>query len=281
MPSEEEQVAAYQAIVEAMGERPVITRTLDIGGDKPAPYLAIGEELNPFLGWRAIRLCLGQPDMFKVQLRAILRSGYKRNVKVMFPMIATLEELLQAKALLREAQDELAAEGLPHAEDPEIGIMVEVPAAAMAADVLAQEADFFSIGTNDLIQYTLACDRTNERVASLYQPLHPAVLRLIKGVIDAAHIAGKWVGMCGEMAGDEEAVPILLGLGLDEFSMASLAIPGVKRIIRSLSLAEAREIADKALRLSTAEEVQVYLKEVLQRLAGKEERNEEGFGTTG
>ncbi|GFP25343.1 phosphotransferase system, enzyme I, PtsI [Candidatus Hakubella thermalkaliphila] len=281
MPSEEEQVAAYQAIAEVMDQRPVIIRTLDIGGDKPAPYFAIGQELNPFLGWRAIRLCLGQPDMFKIQLRAILRSGYKRNVKIMFPMIATLQELLQAKALLREARDELAAEGLPHAEDPEVGIMVEVPAAAIAADVLAQEADFFSIGTNDLIQYTLACDRTNERVAFLYQPLHPAVLRLIRGVIDAAHVAGRWVGMCGEMAGQEEAVPILLGLGLDEFSMTSSAIPTVKRIIRSLSLTEAREIADRALRLSTTEEIQVYVKEVLQRLAGEEEKNEEGFGTTG
>jgi len=259
MPNEEEQYAAYRAIAEVMGERLIIIRTLDIGGDKPAPYLAIGEELNPFLGWRAIRLCLDKPDMFKTQLRAVLRAGHGRNVKIMFPMIATLQELQRAKALLWEAEGELAAEGLPHAQDLEVGIMVEIPAAAVAADVLAREADFFSIGTNDLIQYTMACDRTNERVASLYQPLHPAVLRLIKGVIDAAHGAGKWVGMCGEMAGQEEAVPILLGLGLDEFSVNSSIIPGVKRIIRSLSLTEAQEITREALRLATAEEVQGYV----------------------
>lgn len=263
MPNEEEQYAAYRAIAEVMGERLIIIRTLDIGGDKPAPYLAIGEELNPFLGWRAIRLCLDEPDMFKTQLRAILRAGHGRNVKIMFPMIATLQELQRAKGLLREAEGELVAEGLPHAQDLEVGIMVEIPAAAVAADVLAREADFFSIGTNDLIQYTMACDRTNERVASLYQPLHPAVLRLIKGVIDAAHGAGKWVGMCGEMAGQEEAVPILLGLGLDEFSVNGSIIPVVKRIIRSLSLTEAQEITREALRLATAEEVQGYVEKAL------------------
>lgn len=266
MPNEGEQYAAYRDIAEVMGERPIIIRTLDIGGDKPAPYLAIGEELNPFLGWRAIRLCLDKPDMFKTQLRAILRAGHGRNAKIMFPMIATLQELQQAKALLREAEGELAAEGLPHAQDLEVGIMVEIPAAAVAADVLAREADFFSIGTNDLIQYTMACDRTNERVASLYQPLHPAVLQLIKGVIDAAHEAGKWVGMCGEMAGQKEAVPILLGLGLDEFSVNSSIIPVVKRIIRSLSLTEAQEITREALRLATAEEVQGYMKKALRDL---------------
>ena len=266
MPNEEEQYAAYRAIAEVMGERPTIIRTLDIGGDKPAPYLAIGEELNPFLGWRAIRLCLDKPDMFKTQLRAILRAGHGRNVKIMFPMIATLRELQQAKALLQEAEGELAAEGLPHALDLKVGIMVEIPAAAVAADVLAQEVDFFSIGTNDLIQYTMACDRTNERVASLYQPLHPAVLQLIKGVIDAAHGAGKWVGMCGEMAGQEEAVPILLGLGLDEFSVNSSIIPVVKGIIRSLSLTEAQEITRETLRLATAEEVQGYVEKTLRDL---------------
>jgi phosphotransferase system enzyme I (PtsI) len=267
MPGEEEQYEAYRAILDVMGERPVIIRTLDIGGDKPAPYLDIGEELNPFLGWRAIRLSLSHPEMFKTQLRAILRAGHGHDVKIMFPMITVLAEFQQAKALLREVQDELTAEGVPHAEGPEVGIMVETPAAAIAADVLAQEVDFFSIGTNDLIQYTMACDRTNERVASLYQPLHPALLRLIKGVIDAAHSAGKWVGLCGEMAGEREAVPILLGLGLDEFSVTSAAIPAVKSIIRSLSLAEAQAVAREVLDLATAEEVQAHLARAFPQLA--------------
>jgi len=249
MPSEEEQYKAYRAIAELMGQRPLVIRTLDIGGDKQLPYLDIGDELNPFLGWRAIRLCLERTDLFKAQLRAILRAGHGHNVKVMFPMIADVDELRRAKALLAEARAELEAADVPFASKVEEGIMVEVPAAAIAADVLAQEVDFFSIGTNDLIQYTMACDRTNEKVAYLYQPLHPAILRLIKRVIEAAHQAGKWVGMCGEMAGDAEAIPILLGLGLDEFSMNAVAIPEAKAIIRSLSLAEAEGIAAKALSL--------------------------------
>jgi len=249
MPSEEEQYKAYRAIAELMGQRPLVIRTLDIGGDKQLPYLDIGDELNPFLGWRAIRLCLERTDLFKAQLRAILRAGHGHNVKVMFPMIADVDELRRAKALLAEARAELEAADVPFASKVEVGIMVEVPAAAIAADVLAQEVDFFSIGTNDLIQYTMACDRTNEKVAYLYQPLHPAILRLIKRVIEAAHQAGKWVGMCGEMAGDAEAIPILLGLGLDEFSMNAVAIPEAKAIIRSLSLAEAEGIAAKALSL--------------------------------
>ncbi len=249
MPSEEEQYKAYRAIAELMGQRPLVIRTLDIGGDKQLPYLDIGDELNPFLGWRAIRLCLERTDLFKAQLRAILRAGHGHNVKVMFPMIADVDELRRAKALLAEARAELEAADVPFASKVEEGIMIEVPAAAIAADVLAQEVDFFSIGTNDLIQYTMACDRTNEKVAYLYQPLHPAILRLIKRVIEAAHQAGKWVGMCGEMAGDAEAIPILLGLGLDEFSMNAVAIPEAKAIIRSLSLAEAEGIAAKALSL--------------------------------
>jgi phosphotransferase system enzyme I (PtsI) len=255
MPSEEEQYEAYHAVAELMGQRPLIIRTLDIGGDKQLPYLDIGEELNPFLGWRAIRLCLEQTDLFKAQLRTILRAGHGHNVKVMFPMIADLDEVRRAKALLAEARAELQAADIPFASDVEVGIMVEVPAAAIAADVLAPEVDFFSIGTNDLIQYTMACDRTNEKVAYLYQPLHPAILRLIKGVIEAAHVAGKWVGMCGEMAGEPLAIPILLGLGLDEFSMNAAAIPEAKAIIRSLSLAEAKGIAANALSLPSAEEI--------------------------
>ena len=255
MPSEEEQYEAYRAIAELLCQRPVIIRTLDIGGDKQLPYLDIGEELDPFLGWRAIRLCLERTDLFKAQLRAILRAGHGHNVKVMFPMIADLDEVRRAKALLAEAMAELEAADIPFASDVEVGIMVEVPAAAIAADVLAPEVDFFSIGTNDLIQYTMACDRTNERVAYLYQPLHPAILRLIKQVIEAAHGAGKWVGMCGEMAGEPLAIPILLGLGLDEFSMNAAAIPEAKAIIRSLSLAEAEGIAADALSLLSAEEI--------------------------
>jgi phosphotransferase system enzyme I (PtsI) len=261
MPSEEEQYEAYRAVAELMGQRPVIIRTLDVGGDKQLPYLDIGEELNPFLGWRAIRLCLERTDLFKAQLQAILRAGHGHNVKVMFPMIADVDEVRRAKALLAEARAELEAADIPFASDVEVGIMVEVPAAAIAADVLAREVDFFSIGTNDLIQYTMACDRTNEKVAYLYQPLHPAILRLIKRVIEAAHAAGRWVGMCGEMAGEPSAIPILLGLGLDEFSMNAAAIPEAKAIIRSLSLAEAKDIAANALRLPSAEEIRAYVYE--------------------
>ena len=262
MPSEEEQYKAYRTIAELMGQRPLIIRTLDIGGDKQLPYLDIGEELNPFLGWRAIRLCLERTDLFKAQLRAILRAGHGHKVKVMFPMIADIDEVRRAKAILAEARAELEASGILFS-DVEVGIMVEVPAAAMAADILAREVDFFSIGTNDLIQYAMACDRTNERVSYLYEPLHPAILRLIKGVIDAAHRAGRWVGMCGEMAGERLAIPILLGMGLDEFSMNAVAIPEAKVIIRSLSLAEAEGIAARALSLSSAEEIRAYVKEVL------------------
>jgi phosphotransferase system enzyme I (PtsI) len=260
MPSEGEQYSAYRAVAEVMGQRPLIIRTLDIGGDKQLTYLEIGEELNPFLGWRAIRLCLGLVALFKTQLRAILRAAHGHNVKVMFPMIATLEELERAKEILHQAQDELLQEGLPLAQDIEVGIMVETPSAALAIDILAPEADFFSIGTNDLIQYTMACDRTNERVSYLYEPLHPAILRLIKHAIDAAHQAGRWAGMCGEMAGDLEAIPILLGLGLDEFSMNAPAIPRAKALIRSLSMDEAQEIATRALSMIRAEEIRNYVR---------------------
>ena len=267
MPSEEEQYAAYRAIADLMGQRPLIIRTLDIGGDKPLPYLELGQELNPFLGWRAIRLSLDHVDLFKAQLRAMLRAGHERNVKIMFPMIADVEEVRRAKGVLAQARAELEERGVPFAPHVEVGIMVETPAAAMAADILAEEVDFFSIGTNDLIQYTMACDRTNERIAYLYEPLHPVILRLVKGVIEAGHRSGKWVGMCGEMAGAPEAIPILLGLGLDEFSMTATAIPEAKAILRSLSLAEAQEIATEALRLTSATEVRAHVRDVLAKLA--------------
>lgn len=266
MPSEEEQYTAYRAIADIMGQRPLVIRTLDIGGDKRLPYLEIGEERNPFLGWRAIRLCLGYVDLFKTQLRAILRAGHERNVKIMFPMIADVEEVRQAKEILAEAMAELDARGVPFAPDVEVGIMVETPAAALAADILAEDVDFFSIGTNDLVQYVMSCDRTNERVSYLYKPLHPVILRLIKGVVVTAHKAGKWVGMCGEMAGEALAIPILLGLGLDEFSMNAAAIPGAKSIIRALSLDEAERAAAYVLGLKTEAEIQAYAKGLVAKM---------------
>ena len=259
MPSEEEQYRDYRAVADVFGDRPLVIRTIDIGGDKQVPYLNFGAEMNPFLGWRAIRMCLDRPDFFKLQLRALLRAAVDRNVQVMFPMIATVSEVRAARQLLEEAKTELEKEGVPYNHHMPVGIMVEIPAAAVGADILAPEVDFFSIGTNDLIQYTLACDRGNEKVAYLYDPLHPVILRLIKNVIDAAHRAGKWVGMCGEMAGDLEAIPILLGLGLDEFSMNAPVIPQAKVLIASLTMQRAQEIAAEALARPTAEEVGAYI----------------------
>jgi phosphoenolpyruvate-protein kinase (PTS system EI component) len=246
-----------------MGDRPLIIRTLDIGGDKPLPYLDLPPETNPFLGVRAIRLALRRPDLFQTQLRAILRAGVGRNVKIMFPMVATVEEVIQAREALEEAKSALAKAGIPHATEVEIGIMIETPAAAVLADVLAPQVRFFSIGSNDLTQYVLACDRTNEQLSSLYQPLNPAVVRLLRDVIEAAHAAGIYVGLCGELAGEPKAIPLLLGLGLDEFSMTPAAIPQAKQIIRSLTMAQAREIAQHVLTLSTVAEVNRYLEEAL------------------
>lgn len=259
LPDEEEQVEVYRAIAKVMGQRPVIVRTLDVGGDKPLPSIPRPAEANPAMGVRAIRLSRMHPDLLRTQLRAILRAGVGHNLKVMFPLVTTLTEVRWAKTLLRQVQQELATEGLDHAPDMEIGVMVETPAAALMAAALAAEVDFFSIGSNDLIQYTLACDRGNERLGDLYHPLDPAVLRLIALTIEAAHARGKWVGLCGEMAGQRLAIPLLLGLGLDEFSMTPRAIPEAKRLIRSLSVSQARQIADHALSLSTAAEVSEYL----------------------
>jgi len=261
LPDEEEQYHAYRAIADAFGHRPVILRTLDIGGDKELPYLNLPQEMNPFLGVRAIRLCLAQPDLFKPQLRAALRAGADRNLRIMFPMVATVDEVKKARALLDKCRTQLLAEGQPASEEMEVGIMVEIPTAALLAELLAAEVDFFSIGTNDLAQYTMAADRTNARVAHLATGFQPAVLRLVRDVIAAAHDQNKWVGLCGELAGEPLAIPILLGLGIDELSMNPPAIPQAKQVIRSLTMDEAREVAQAALRLSSPEAVQALVRE--------------------
>lgn len=265
LPGEEEQFEVYKSIAGIVGkERPVVIRTLDIGGDKELSYLSLPKEANPFLGYRAIRLCLDRKDIFKAQLRALLRASAFGNIKIMYPMIATLRELRQANQVLEEAKRELCQNGIPFNNDVEVGIMIEVPAAAMIADQLAKEADFFSIGTNDLIQYTMAADRMNERVSYLYDPYHPAVLRLIRQVIQAAHQEGKWVGMCGEMAGEELAIPILLGLGLDEFSMSASSILRARHLIKQLEYGRLAQIANHALTLESSDQIKAYIeKEVL------------------
>ncbi|MCG3206994.1 MAG: hypothetical protein FOGNACKC_00594 [Anaerolineae bacterium] len=258
-PSEEEQLAAYQQVAAAMGTRPLVIRTLDVGGDKPLPYLKTGVEDNPFLGWRGIRFCLDQPELFKTQLRAILRASLGHNFKLMFPMIGTLAELRAAKQMLAEAQAELRAAAIEFDEAMEVGIMVEVPSAVAIADRLAAEVDFFSIGSNDLTQYVMAADRGNGKVAGLARALQPAVLQMIRQTLQAAQVAGIWAGMCGEMAGNALATPVLLGLGLDEFSMSAANIPAVKAVIRKLTQEQARHIAEQALALDSAEEVQAFL----------------------
>jgi len=254
-PTEEEQFAAYKEVAEAMQGRPVIVRTLDVGGDKSIPYLGLPREDNPFLGYRAIRVCLDQKELFAAQLRAILRASHYGKLRVMFPMIATVEEVRAAKRELEAAKQALRAEGVPFDEEMEVGIMIEIPAAAVMADRLAKEVDFFSIGTNDLVQYALACDRLNERISHLYQPLNPSVLRLVKMVIDGAHAAGKWVGMCGELAGDPRATAILLGLGLDEFSMSAGSILQVRDVVRNTRYEDAKALAARALEADTEADV--------------------------
>ena len=262
-PTEEEQFTAYKTVLEKMGDKPTVVRTLDIGGDKELPYLKLPQEMNPFLGYRAIRLCLKDKNLFYVQLRALLRASVYGNLKIMFPMIATLDEFREAKALLYEVKEQLTSEGHKISDSIEIGMMVEVPSAAIIADLFAKEADFLSIGTNDLIQYTLAADRMNEKVSYLYQPYHPAVLRLVKNVIDSGHANGCWVGMCGEMAGDEVAIPILLAMGLDEFSMSASSILQSRAQISNLSKASLEEHVSTILTLSTASDVEQYVKKNL------------------
>jgi phosphotransferase system enzyme I (PtsI) len=233
LPTEDEQFDAYKTVLERMEGKPVVVRTLDIGGDKELPYLNLPKEMNPFLGFRAIRLCLEEQDIFRTQLRALLRASSYGNLKIMFPMIATISEFREAKAILLEEKEKLVANGVQVSEKIEIGMMVEIPSTAVMADQFAKEVDFFSIGTNDLIQYTMAADRMNERVSYLYQPYNPAILRLISMVIDAAHKEGKWAGMCGEMAGDPIAIPLLLGLGLDEFSMSATSTVSANLTVES------------------------------------------------
>lgn len=264
LPSEEEQFKAYKEVAELFGQNhPVVIRTLDIGGDKELPYLEMPNEMNPFLGYRAIRLCLDQPEIFKTQLRAILRASVYGNVKMMYPMIATLQELRAANAILSEVKQELATENINFNSYMEVGIMVEIPAVAALASKFAKEVDFFSIGTNDLVQYTLAVDRMNEKISYLYQPLNPSVLSLIQNVITAAHNEHKWVGMCGEMAGDLTAIPILLGMGLDEFSMSASSVLAARALIRHLSQADAACIAQMVHNMDDAEKIKEYVEQAV------------------
>ncbi|MBU4311663.1 MAG: phosphoenolpyruvate--protein phosphotransferase [Candidatus Omnitrophica bacterium] len=266
LPDEDEQFEAYKKVVTKVSGDPVVVRTLDLGGDKFLSQLEVPHEMNPFLGWRAIRFCLARPEIFKAQLRAILRASAFGDIKVMFPMISGIEELRQAIALLEEAKKELAAKKVKFNKDIDVGAMIEIPSAALTCDILAKEVDFFSIGTNDLIQYSLAVDRVNEKIAYLYKPTHPAVLRLIKNIIDAGHRSKIWVGMCGEMAGEPGFAMLLLGLGLDEFSMSPVVIPEMKYIIRNVKFKDAEKFAIEALTLTTGEEVENFANEKLDEL---------------
>jgi phosphoenolpyruvate-protein phosphotransferase (PTS system enzyme I) len=254
-PDEEEQYRAYADVLDVMGSRPVVVRTMDIGGDKELPYLDLGHEDNPFLGYRAIRISLAEPEMFKVQLRALLRAAHGHDMRIMFPMIATIDEVRQAKAILADVWQELSLSGVELPEHVQTGIMIEIPSAVVMADLFAREVDFFSVGTNDLTQYTFAAERTNEKVAHLSDACHPAILRQIHNVIESAHRRGIWVGVCGELAGDADAIPVLLGLGLDEFSMAAPLIPRAKTIIRSWTRTEAQGLASAALEQESANDV--------------------------
>jgi len=246
----------YQKVAERVRPEPLIIRTFDLGGDKLAPGTAdISYELNPFLGWRAIRFCLDNVDIFKTQLRAILRASVVGNIKIMFPMISGINELRGARSILNECKETLRAANSDIGENIEVGAMIEIPSAAISAEVLAKEVDFFSIGTNDLIQYALAVDRLNERIAHLYEPTHPAVLRLLKMIADAAHAHDIWVGVCGEMAGEIAVTPLLLGLGMDELSVGATFVPRVKRAVQNLDLPVCRQLVEDALKLHTPAEI--------------------------
>ena len=268
LPSEEEQFDSYSKVAKEVSPYSVIFRTIDIGGDKFLSQPEVPHEMSPFLGWRAIRFCLARPEVFKVQLKAILRASVNGNVKIMFPMISGIEELRQAKTLLDKCKKELSKVGKKFDENISIGVMIEVPSAALTADILAKECDFFSIGTNDLIQYSLAVDRTNEKVAYLYEPGHPAVLRLIKKTIEAAIQNDIWVGMCGEMSGDPIFSFLLLGMGLDRFSMSIPQVPKIKELISNINLKDAKAALQEALKLSTSKEVEKYLQGELKRILG-------------
>nr|WP_314401654.1 phosphoenolpyruvate-protein phosphotransferase PtsI [uncultured Aggregatibacter sp.] len=256
LPTEEEQFIAYKEVVEAMNGNLVILRTMDIGGDKELPYLNLPKEMNPFLGWRAIRIALDRREILNAQLRAVLRASAYGRLAVMFPMIISVEEIRELKSVIEELKVELRNEGKDFDENIQIGVMVETPSAAVNAKFLAKEVDFFSIGTNDLTQYTLAVDRGNELISHLYNPMSPSVLSLIKQVIDASHAEGKWTGMCGELAGDENATILLLGMGLDEFSMSAISVPRIKKLIRNVNYQDAKHLAEKALQQPTAAEIE-------------------------
>ena len=262
-PSEEDQFEAYKTVLEGMDGKPVVVRTMDIGGDKELPYLDLPHEMNPFLGYRALRISLSElgDAMFRTQLRALLRASVYGTLRIMFPMVATLKEFRAAKKMFEEEKAKLVAEGVAVSDAIQVGIMIEIPAAAVLADKFAKEVDFFSIGTNDLIQYSMAADRMSERVSYLYQPYNPSILRLVKRIIDASHAEGKWTGMCGEMAGDQVAVPLLAGLGLDEFSMSATSILKTRSLMKTLDTTKMQELADKALDCETAEEVTALVEE--------------------
>ena len=267
LPSEEEQFAAYKEVVEAMNGRLVVLRTMDIGGDKELPYLNLPKEMNPFLGWRAVRIALDRREILHAQLRAVLRASAFGKLAVMFPMIISVEEIRELKTVIEVLKQELRNEGKAFDENIQVGVMVETPSAAVNAKFLAKEVDFFSIGTNDLTQYTLAVDRGNELISHLYNPMSPSVLNLIKQVIDASHAEGKWTGMCGELAGDERATLLLLGMGLDEFSMSAISVPRIKKLIRNVNFADARILAEKALQVPTAAEIEKLINDFLKEKA--------------
>ena len=263
-PTEEEQYEAYKAVLEGMNGKPIVIRTLDIGGDKELPYFNMEHEMNPFLGYRAIRLCLDRKDIFKTQLRALYRSSVHGKLRIMFPMISSLEELLSAKEVIKEVLAEMDANGEAYSKDVEVGMMIEIPSAAVISDILAKHVDFFSIGTNDLIQYTCAVDRMNQKISHLYNQFNPAVLRLINMVIDNAHKEGKWVGMCGESAGDPLMIPVLLGMGLDEFSMSPISILPARKFITSVNYEDMKKLAKEVLDMGSAEEIKVYIQNTLE-----------------